>query len=68
MSSDGQQLMLNVTSNVIMSDDIDNPPVNDVVSKINLIFEEDIDDDTLNDGIEIYHIDILGNKVREMYN
>ncbi len=65
MSSDGQQLMLNVTSNVIMSDDIDNPPVNDVVSKINLIFEEDIDDDTLNDGIEIYHIDILGNKVRE---
>lgn len=56
---------MTVESNILMSDSLDNPPVNDLVQTITLKFNQALDPATLANSIELYRIDQLGNFIKE---
>ncbi|WP_414733525.1 metallophosphoesterase [Acetobacterium carbinolicum] len=63
--SDGAKEMT-IESNVLMSDEMDNPPVNDKIQTILLKFSDELDPSTIADAVKLYRIDSTGNPVEEI--
>lgn len=61
---DGSKEMT-IESNILMSDELDNPPVNDRIQTITLKFSDELDPKTIADSVELYRIDAEGNPVEE---
>lgn len=56
---------MSIESNVLMSDELDNPPVNDKIQTIVLKFSEELDPKTVVDAVKLYRIDAIGNPIEE---
>lgn len=56
---------LTIESNVLMSDELNNPPVNDQIQTILLKFSDELDPATINDAVKLYRIDSAGDPVEE---
>ena len=59
---------MTVAFNISISQDADNPPLNDSVQTIELIFNEKLDPKTIADSVKLYRIDGEGSLVEEPIN
>jgi|LGOV01.1.fsa_nt_gb UDP-2,3-diacylglucosamine pyrophosphatase LpxH len=52
-----------IESNILMSEELNNPPVNDSIQTITLKFSDELDIKTIDDTIKLYRIDREGNSI-----
>lgn len=57
---------MNIGFNILISDEFDNPPVNDEIQTILLKFSDELDPRTIGDAVKLFRIDGEGNSVEEV--
>ena len=57
--------VMTVESNISMSDDAGNPPVNDSVQTVTFAFSEPLDSSTISSAVTLYQMDASGNPAKQ---
>jgi UDP-2,3-diacylglucosamine pyrophosphatase LpxH len=57
--------LLNIETNIPLSDKIEDPSIIDPTGKLNIIFSENLDMNTISDGIKLYKVKSNGKEIEE---
>ena len=57
--------LLNVETDIPLSDKIEDPSIIDPTGKLNIVFSENLDMNTVSDGIKLYKVESNGKEIEE---
>ena len=63
--STAQAKFMTMETNILMSSDVGNPPVNNSIQTINLLFSDPVDPKTVADNVTLYKMDASGKAIEE---